>query len=152
MRVLKLIAVALLVAVAPVGLVMADMSGDAVNLVEKAAAMFQEQGKEAALKAINDPKGPFVKGELYVFAVTTDNVMIGHPHEHSIRRMNVNNVEDSSGNLIFQKLKEVAEKEGSGWVEYQWGKPGSDKPARKRTFVKKVPVENIYVGAGYYAN
>jgi signal transduction histidine kinase len=152
MRVFKLIAVALLVVVAPAGLAMADMSGDAVILVEKAAAMFQDQGKEAALKAINDPKGPLVKGDLYVFAVTMDNVLLGHPYEYSMRRLPMTSLKDADGNSLVQMFKKAIEKEGSGWTDYLWAKPGADKPSRKRAFVKTVPKENLYVGVGYYVN
>ncbi len=37
-------------------------------MVEKAAAYVQANGKEKALKEFNNPKGQFVKGELYIFA------------------------------------------------------------------------------------
>jgi cytochrome c len=152
MRIFKLIAIALLMLLTPAGLAMADMAGDAVSLVENASAMFQGQGKEAALKAINDSKGPFVKGELYVFAVTMDNVLIGHPYEHAMRRLPINSLKDGSGNSLVEIFKKALEKEGSGWAEYLWAKPGAETPSRKRTFVKMVPKENLYVGAGYYAN
>jgi cytochrome c len=152
MRTFNLIAVALLVVVAPAGLAMADMAGDAVSLVDKAVAMFQEQGKDSALKAINDPKGPFVKGELYIFAVTMDNILLGHPYEYSMRRLPINSLKDGNGNSLVEMFKKALEKEGSGWAEYLWAKPGEDKPSRKRTFVKMVPKENLYVGVGYYAN
>jgi signal transduction histidine kinase len=120
--------------------------------VEKAIPIFKEQGVQPALKAINDPKGPFVKGEMYIFALSMDNVMLAHPHEYSIRRMNVNNVKDSSGTPLFQKFKEVVEKDSKGWVDYMWGKPGAAQPSRKRSFVQRVPGENIYIGCGYYAD
>ena len=48
--------------------------------------------------------------------------------------------------------KEVAETKGSGWVEYMWAKPGEKEPSPKKSFVKKVPGENLYVGAGFYVN
>ncbi len=152
MKVERLVVVLLVVGMAFAGLARADKAEDAVALVDKAVNMFKEQGSESTLKAINDPKGPFVKGDLYVFAVSMGNVMLGHPHEHSIRRMSVSNIQDATGNPLFQRLKEVAEKDGSGWVEYMWGKPGADKPSRKRTFVKKVPDQNVYVGAGWYSD
>jgi len=135
-----------------VGSANADKAEDAVNLVDKAVDTFKDQGKDSALKSINDAKGPFIKGEIYVFAATMDNVLLGHPFDPSSRRINLSNMKDNSGVQIFRKFKEVVEKDGSGWVEYLWGKPGADKPSRKRSFVKKVPGENIYVGAGYYAD
>jgi cytochrome c len=135
-----------------VGCANADKAEDTVTLVDGAVAMFKDQGKEAALKAINDEKGPFMKGEIYVFAATMDNVLLGHPFDPSSRRINLSNMKDNSGFPIFQKFKETVEKNGSGWVEYLWGRPGADKPSRKRSFVKKIPGENLYVGAGYYVD
>ena len=122
----------------------------AQKLVENAIEMFKAQGREITLQAINDKNGPFVKGELYIFALTMDNKMLGHPHEHSIRRINVSNVQDNKGVKIFQRFKEVVTKNGSGWVEYLWAKPGQEVPSAKRSFVKKVPGEDLYIGAGYY--
>jgi len=128
----------------------AGQAEDATSLVNGAVTLFKESGREAALKAINMKSGPFVKGELYVFAITMDNVILGHPHEHSLRRVNVSNTKDANGVLLFQRFKEVVEKDGSGWVEYMWSKPGEKDPSPKRSFVMKVPGEELYVGAGYY--
>ena len=131
---------------------MADQAEDAQNLVEQAIAMMNGQGKVAALKAINDKNGPFVKGDLYVFALTMDNVMVGHPHEHSLLGINLTHIKDAANIPLFQRFKEVAETKGSGWVEYMWAKPGEKEPSPKKSFVKKVPGENLYVGAGFYVN
>jgi cytochrome c len=152
MRIGSVICVMGLVACILVGSANADKAEDTVNLVNSAVDAFKTQGKDAALKAINDSKGPFVKGEVYVFAASLNNVLLGHPFDPSSRRINLSNLKDSSGVQIFQKMTEVVEKDGSGWVEYLWGKPGADKPSRKRSFLKKVPGEDIYVGAGYYAD
>ncbi len=119
-------------------------------LVESAIDMFRSQGRDSMLKAINDKNGPFVKDDLYVFALTMDNTMLGHPYEHTIRRINVSNVQDNNGTRLFEKFKEVVTTKGEGWVEYLWAKPGAAVPSPKRSFVKKVPGEDLYVGAGYY--
>lgn len=128
----------------------ADQAEEARNLVEQALIMFKEKGADATIKAINSKDGPFVKGDSYVFALNMQNIMIGHPHEYSIRRISVNNVKDNNGVLLFQKFREVVETNGSGWIEYLWAKPGETGAKPKRSFVKKVPGEDIYIGAGYY--
>lgn len=134
-----------------VGIAYADKAEDTLSLVDKAVEMFRQQGSTTAIKAINDPQGPLMNGEIYVFAVTMDNVLIGHPSNVFSSRINVGNLNDSSGVQVFQKFKEIVEKNGSGWVEYSWGKLGyDDLPCRKRCFVKKVPGENVYLGAGYH--
>lgn len=147
------LAVSWLVVLALVCPVMAAESGkaqQAKTLVENAIEMFKTVGRDDTLKAINDKNGPFVKGDLYVFALTMDNKMVGHPHEYSIRRMNVNNVQDNNGVRLFQRFREVVTTTGEGWVEYLWARPGTKVASSKRSFVKKVPGEDLYVGAGYY--
>lgn len=129
----------------------ADAEPDCRELVERAAAMFKNQGKENALKAIDSKNGPFIKGELYVFALTsTDNVMLAHPWEKTLKRLKMENFKDSRGKAFFKQFRDVAINSGSGWVEYTWAKPGTDEPSPKRAFIMKVPGEDIYIGAGYY--
>lgn len=145
----------LLVMVAALGLfltgaALADMAADSKGLVEQGIAMFKDKGKDATLKAIDDPKGPFVKGEVYIFAVSMDNKVLAHPVAKQLVGKEVGDMKDKKGNPLFGKFKEVAEKSGSGWVEYWWPKPGSEEPAAKNTFIMRVPGQDIYIGAGYY--
>ncbi len=128
----------------------ADQAQECEDLVGRAVAMFNEQGKAATLKAINDDNGPFINGELYVFALSMENVMLAHPHEKMIRHMMMENTKDSNGKAIFQEFRDLAKQKGSGWIEYLWAKPGAEKPSPKRSYIMRVPGENIYVGAGYY--
>ncbi len=148
----KLLPVLILVLalVCPVSAADNDKEVKVKALVESAIEMFKSQGRDGTLKAINDAKGPFVKDDFYVFALTMNNVMLGHPHEHTIRRMNVSNIKDNHGVQLFEKFRVVVKNQGEGWVEYLWARPGSKVPSRKRSFVKAVPDENLYVGAGYY--
>jgi cytochrome c len=129
---------------------MAGKAEDAENMVEQALTMIREKGTDAAFKTINDKNGPFVKGDMYVFALTIDNVVMAHPYEHAVRRVSVNNINDAAGMPLFQKMKEIVETKGSGWIDYMWTKPGENRPSPKRTFVKKVPEKPLYIGVGYY--
>ncbi len=107
MRIGSTIGALAIVAAVFVGFANADKAEDTVSLVNKAVVMFKDQGKDAALKAINDEKGPFIKGEIYVFAATMDNVLVGHPFDPSSRRINLSNMKDNNGFPIFQKFKET---------------------------------------------
>jgi cytochrome c len=128
---------------------LAGQGEDVHALIEQTLAMFKEKGQKATISAINDPKGPFRKGDIYVFAITMDNQLVGH-HDHTIRGIKFNDFRDANGLLLFRVFKDVVETKGSGWVEYVWAKPGADKPSRKRSFVTRVPGEDLYVGAGFY--
>jgi cytochrome c len=150
MRSLSIIPLILMLSLLVAGPAMSDEAQECETVVKKCVGMFQEQGREAALKAINDPKGPFVKGDLYVFAVTMGNMMVAHPHDKGILLMNMSNIVDADGQRLFMKMKEVAEKSSSGWVGYTWRKPGEEGARPKRSYIMKVPGEELYVGAGYY--
>jgi cytochrome c len=134
------------------GVVLADDAADTKALVEKGVATVKEKGLEATLKAIGDPKGPFVKGDLYLFAGDLDKVtLLAHPlAAQKLVGPDLSAMKDSKGNLFFIKFKEVAEKPGSGWVEYMWPKPGAKEDSLKKTFIMRVPGEKVYIGAGYY--
>lgn len=150
MRILKFIALFVALTLLSVNLVAADQADECVTLVEKGINLFKEKGREATIKIINDPKGPFVKGDLYLFALTMDNVLVGQPHKRLLRRMNLSKIEDAKGVLFFMKFKEIALNPGHGWFDYTWAKPGQKDASPKRSFIKKVPGEDLYIGAGYY--
>jgi signal transduction histidine kinase len=150
MRKLEITVLILMLTLPLAGPATSDGPQDCETVVKQCVAMFQAQGREAALKAINDPKGTFVKGDLYAFALNMDNKMMAHPHDKKILHLSMSNIVDANGERFFGKFKEVAEKQGSGWVEYTWAKPGEEGAKRKKSYIMKVPGEELYVGAGYY--
>jgi methyl-accepting chemotaxis protein len=64
---------------------------------------------------------------------------------------NVNELKDANGKLLFQEFKQVAQNGGLGWVDYWWRKPAEKESLPKASFIMRVPGQNLYVGAGYYA-
>jgi cytochrome c len=115
-------------------------------LVEKGVALVKEKGKEAALKEINKRKSPFVKGDLFLFAVSLNNVSLGGGAEssHLVRG------KDLSGYEFVPKMTGIATGKGSGWIEYKWPKPGSETPTSKRTYFMRVPGQDFLIACGYY--
>jgi len=134
------------------GVAVADDAADAKALVEKGVAMVKDKGLDATLKAIGDPKGEFVKGDLYLFAGSLDKVtLLAHPLAAAkLVGPDLTAMKDSKGNFFFVKFKETAAGAGSGWVEYMWPKPGAKEDSLKKTFVMRVPGQQAYIAAGYY--
>ncbi len=135
-----------------IGIAAADDAADTKALVEKGVAVVKEKGLDATLKAMGDPKGPFVKGDLYLFAGALDKVtLLAHPLAAAkLVGPDLSKMKDSKGNFFFIKFKEVAENPGSGWVEYMWPKPGAKEDSLKKTFVMRIPGQKAYIAAGYY--
>jgi cytochrome c len=129
--------------------VSADQAAEAQEMLNKAVVMFKEKGKDYTLKRLNS-RGPFAKGELYVFALNMDNVLVAHPYNKKIVGKNLHKLKDTKGKLFVQEFKKVAQDPGSGWVEYYWLRHGEKDGTLKRSYIKKVPGEDIYLGAGYY--
>ena len=126
-----------------------DRSSDCINLVKTCLAMFRDKGPEYALKAI-DSKSVFIDKELYIFALNMNNVMLAHPYKSEWKGLNMTSKIDANNKAYLKEMSTVAEKAGDGWVEYSWLRRGEDKARLKRTYIAKVPSQNIYIGAGYY--
>ncbi len=126
-----------------------ERAKESIALAKKATALFNEKGKDYALKVINS-KIALTDGELYVFALSMDNTMLAHPFMPSLIGKNVDDMKDPTGKKYFQEFKRVAENPGQGWVEYMWNRPGEEDPRFKRSYIIKVPDQDIYIGSGYY--
>ena len=111
---------------------------DAKALVKRAAAYVKYQGKEKALAEISTPKGMFDKGELYVFAYNLQGVMLAHPKNPALIGQNLIAVPDTEGKLFRKEIVERAKSQGSGWVDYVYLNPETNKQEHKTTYFQKV--------------
>ena len=121
----------------------------AVSLVKKAAAVFKEKGSEYALKVVNT-MGPFREGPVYVFAVSMNGEVLAHPANRKLVGKQLIDFKDTKGKEFVREFIAVAKDPGEGWVEYHWKRHGENEGTLKRTYVMKVPGEDILLGAGYY--
>ena len=53
---------------------------DLIAFVNEAKDFVLEQGKDKALEVFNDPKGKFVRGELYIIAYDFNGTRLAHPY------------------------------------------------------------------------
>ena len=121
---------------------------DAKTLVKRAAAYVQYQGKEKALAEINTPNGMFDKGELYVFAYDLQGVMLAHPKNPALIGQNLIAVPDAEGKLFRKEIVEKAKSQGSGWVDYVYLNPETNRQEHKTTYFQKV--DDIIICCGVY--
>ena len=149
--------IALLAAIALLFTAVSAMAADKATKEEceaKVKAAIQsvnDIGWEQTLKIIQDPAGPYVWKDTYIFAITTTNgTVVANPINPKHVGKSLMAVKDVGGKLFFVEFINVAKNEGSGWVDYQWPKPGEKKPSRKDTFVMKVPGQDAFFGAGVY--
>jgi signal transduction histidine kinase len=62
----------------------------------------------------------------------------------------VSNLTDINGKHYFREFRTTANEKGKGWIEYMWRRPGEKAPRYKKSYIVKVPNQDIYIGAGYY--
>jgi len=121
---------------------------DAKRLVKQAAAYVKYQGKNKAIVEISTPNGMFDKGELYVFAYNLQGIMLAHPKNPALIGQNLLAVPDVEGKLFRKEIVERAKSEGSGWVDYVYLNPETNKQEHKTTYFLKVG--DIIICCGIY--
>jgi cytochrome c len=115
--------------------------------VKKAGAFYQAQGKEKALAAFSDPKGQFIKGDLYIFVLDLNGKMLAHPKAELVGK-DFMAVKDARGKLFAAEIVKEAKEKGNGWIEYNCENPVSKAPEDKITYFEKVG--DVIIAAGAY--
>ena len=116
---------------------------------KEAAAMVKESGTEAAFAKIQDPKGPFVWKDSYVFCVSiNDGIMKAHPIKPKLVGQMIKGLKDVNGKMFVVEYINLARDKGEGWVSYMWPKPGEKEPTPKSTYILRVPGADLLMAAG----
>lgn len=121
------------------------------DIVNRAADLIVEQGKDA-FGQLRDRTGPFVFMDTYVFVNAPDGTELVNAGQPSLEGKNLIDLRDLKGKAVVRDEIALAMKEGRGWVDLYWYKPGDNIPTRKQTFVQKVQSgQDVYIiGAGFY--
>jgi cytochrome c len=118
----------------------------------KDAANALEKSKGANLADFNNPKGPWVFKDTYVYVQDCGKgTMAAHPFAAKLVGKNVTGLQDVKGNFITAQICESGKKPGGGWVEYWFPKPGEKEPSRKVSYAIQVPGTSLVATAGIYS-
>jgi cytochrome c len=123
---------------------------DAKAMVEKGAAFWKANGKDKAIAEFNNPKGQFVKGDIYIHVQDFNGVMLANGGNQKLVGQNHLEVKDASGKFFVKEQIDTAKSKGSGWVSYMWTNPATKKVQQKTAWVQKVDGENIFIGCGIW--
>lgn len=122
-----------------------------VGAVEGAAALLREQG-EAGFSRLRDRAGDFIFGDVYVFVLDWAGTTRVHPVQPELEGQNLLDLKDTNGKLFIREMFRLLQASESGWVDYQWPRPGATVASRKSSYVQRVEVgkASYLVGAGVY--
>ena len=76
--------------------------------------------------------------------------MVMHPIKPEMNGNDLSTYKDPNGKLLFVDFVNTVKKSGSGFVPYEWPKPGFDKPQPKLSYVVGFAPWNWVVGTGVY--
>ena len=130
------------------------------HVVEAAAGVvdyYAKQAKGRALALTNAQamataaiKNLRYGGDEYFWINDLEPRMIMHPTKEDLDGKSLVDTADPTGKKLFVAFVEVCKRDGAGFVDYQWPKPGSTLPVPKISYVKLVPEWGWVVGSGIY--
>jgi methyl-accepting chemotaxis protein len=127
----------------------------AVDLIEfyikqaESDKMTSDEAKELAKDAIKNMHYE-KRGYFWINDMTPKMVM--YPVKPELDGKDLSDHRDANGKQPFVEMVAMCSKNGSGFVEYIWPKPGNPQPVAKISFVKLVSKWNWIIGSGIYVD
>jgi len=123
---------------------------EAKALAEKGAAYMKANGKDKAIAEFNNPNGEFVKGDLYLFAIDFNGIILAHGGNPKLVGQSFLEMKDPTGKYFIKEQLDLAKSKGSGWIEYNWTNPATKKVQNKKSWIQRIEGTDIYVGCGIF--
>lgn len=125
---------------------------EAKAMLDKAVSYYQANGKEKALAVFNDPKGAFVDGDLFIFALDMNGTILAHGGKPGLVGKGPNEIRDSDETNFIDAMVKVAKEKGSGTVNYKFENPASLVVEKKASFIQRIDdtIDGTILGCGYF--
>ncbi|MDX5346886.1 MAG: cache domain-containing protein [Hymenobacteraceae bacterium] len=122
-----------------------------VDIVKNAVGEIEKK-QENAFKLFYDPAGPYRVKDAYIFVLDQDGTELVNPAFRNLEGRKLMDLKDTQGKYLVQEMFRKVEKDGSGWVEYMWPKPGENVSTQKSAYVSKAKMGDkwVLVGSGVY--
>lgn len=123
---------------------------EARALFNEAVAYLKANGTEKAWAAFNDPRGRFVKKDLYVYVIDRKGTYVANgAAPDSLIGLNVLDSVDAAGSPLFREMIAVTEKQAEARIQYVWLNRKSNRVEPKFAWLHR---QGDYIlGVGYYA-
>ena len=126
---------------------------EAVAMVKRVQEQFKKDGPEVTFKAVSDKSvKEYHDRDLYPFIYFRDGdkkgLCVAHGARPALIGKNLLGLKDQDGKYLVRALADMANGPGSGWVEYKWPNPITNKIEDKTSYVEKMG--DYFVGVGIY--
>jgi len=108
--------------------------------------------EEAKNRAAAQIKGLRYNGSEYFWINDLDARMVMHPVKPELDGRSMSDEKDSHGTYLFREFVRIAGESGSGYLSYQWPRPGNSAPVDKLAYVKLFKPWGWVVGSGLYVD
>jgi methyl-accepting chemotaxis protein len=86
----------------------------------------------------------------YFFISDLEPRVVMHPIKPELNGRDASGIKDPNGLPLFQVMADTVRRDGAGFVNYQWPRPGSEKPVDKLSYVKGFAPWGWVLGSGVY--
>lgn len=110
------------------------------------------QGRQDKIRMIREFVTPvrfFPDQSGYFYVYDMQGLCIAHAAQPDLDGQNMYDFKDVKGFHVVQALIKTA-KNGGGFMEYNWEKPGSDGLFEKLGYVETIPGTDFFIGSGIY--
>ncbi len=107
----------------------------------------EEEKKAQALKIIKNMR--YADGN-YLWINDMKPNMVMHPIKPEMDGKDLSTYKDPKGKFLFNEFVKVCDKDGQGFVDYMWPKPGHSQPVPKLSFVRLFKPWGWVIGTGVY--
>ncbi|MGO7213564.1 methyl-accepting chemotaxis protein [Rhizobium ruizarguesonis] len=117
--------------------------------MEQAGTMTREQAQAAAKDVIGAMR---YGADGYFWINDMRPTMVMHPIKPALNGTDISQMKDPTGKFLFVEFVNKVKKDGKGFVDYLWPKPGADEPVLKYSYVAGFEPWGWIVGTGVYAD
>jgi len=122
---------------------------EAVAMVKRVQDKFRKEGAEATFKAVTDQSTiEFHDRDLYPFIYDLTGLNVAHGARPALVGKNLISIKDQDGKYLIRDMIAIATTSGSGWIDYKWPNPITNKIEDKSSYVEKLG--DYFVGVGVY--
>jgi len=117
--------------------------------LEVAGQMSRPQAQQAAAAAI---KALHYGDNGYFWINDMHPTMVMHPTKPELDGKDMSDFVDPNGKHLFTAFVDTVKRNGGGFVDYMWSKPGHDRPVDKLSYVKGFKPWGWIIGSGIYVD
>jgi methyl-accepting chemotaxis protein len=107
---------------------------------------------QAQQRAIEEIRAIRYDGKEYVWINDMTPRMVAHPIKPELEGQDLSQNKDASGKHLFMEFVHTVQRDGAGYVDYLWPKPGAQEPVPKRSYVAGFAPWGWVLGSGVYVD